>query len=69
LGLLPTITLKVVSFLTYAPYPVLLPLFKYVLEIVFCEGVQHLLRFCLNHFNCVKMAENRDKSQVAKPGK
>jgi hypothetical protein len=23
---------------------------------VFCEGVQHRLRFCLDHPNCVKMA-------------
>jgi hypothetical protein len=23
---------------------------------VFSEGVQHRLRFCLDHFNCVKMA-------------
>jgi hypothetical protein len=23
---------------------------------VFCEGVQHSLRFCLDHLKCVKMA-------------
>jgi hypothetical protein len=25
------------------------------MEIVFCEGVQHRLQFCLDHLNCVKM--------------
>jgi hypothetical protein len=30
--------------------------FKYILEVVFCEGVQHHLRFCLDPLNCVKMA-------------
>jgi hypothetical protein len=23
---------------------------------MFCEGVQHRLRFCLDHLNCVEMA-------------
>jgi hypothetical protein len=31
-------------------------LFKCILEVVFCEGVQHRLRFCLDHLSCVKMA-------------
>jgi hypothetical protein len=30
--------------------------FKSMLGVVFCEGVQHRLRFCLDHLNCVKMA-------------
>jgi hypothetical protein len=43
---------------------------------VFCEGVQHRLRFCLDHLICVRMAalqfnlqqESREKSHGAKPG-
>jgi hypothetical protein len=30
--------------------------FKFNLEIMFCEDVQSRLRFCLDHYNCVKMA-------------
>jgi hypothetical protein len=26
------------------------------MKVVFCEGIQHRLRFCLDHINCVKMA-------------
>jgi hypothetical protein len=33
-----------------------MPFFKTTLEVVFCEGVQHRLRFCLDHLSCVKMA-------------
>jgi hypothetical protein len=42
LGLLAaaaTITLEVVSFRAYSPFPALLPFFKCILEVVFCEGV------------------------------
>jgi hypothetical protein len=56
LRLLATITFKVISFCAYAPFPALLPFLKCILEVVFCESVQHRLRFCLNHLNCVKMA-------------
>jgi hypothetical protein len=42
--------------LRYAPFPELLQFFNSNLEVVFYEGVQHRLRFCLDHFNCVKMA-------------
>jgi hypothetical protein len=56
LGLLATITLKVVPFRAYVPFPALLPFLNCTLEVVFCEGVQHRLRFCLEHLNCVKMA-------------
>jgi hypothetical protein len=31
-------------------------IFKCILEAMFCESVQYHLRFCLDHFNCVKMA-------------
>jgi hypothetical protein len=55
LSLLAAITLEVVSFHAYAPFPVFLPLFKCFLEVMFCEGVQHHLQFCLNHLNFVKM--------------
>jgi hypothetical protein len=27
-------------------------IFKCILEVVFCEDVQHSLRFCLDHLNC-----------------
>jgi hypothetical protein len=33
-----------------------------ILEAVFCEAVQHLLRFCLNYLNCVKMAAFQRKA-------
>jgi hypothetical protein len=46
LGLLATITLEVVLFCTYASFPVLLPFFKCILEVMLCEGIQHRLRFC-----------------------
>jgi hypothetical protein len=26
-----------------------------MLEVLFCEAVQHRLQFCLDHLNCVKM--------------
>jgi uncharacterized membrane protein len=55
LSLLATITLKVVTFHVYAPFSVLLPFFKCILEISFCEGAQHYLRLCLDHLSCVKM--------------
>jgi hypothetical protein len=51
-----TIALEADPFRAYAPFSALLPLFKYVLEIVFCEAVQHRLRFCLDHFKCVKLS-------------
>jgi hypothetical protein len=51
LGLLASITLKVVLFCMYAP--ALLPFFKCILGVMFCEGVQHSLQFCLDHLNCV----------------
>jgi hypothetical protein len=31
----------------HAPFPALLPFLKFILEIVFFEGVQHHLRVCL----------------------
>jgi hypothetical protein len=39
LGLLTTITLEVVPFCAYVPFLALLPLFKFILEVLFCEGV------------------------------
>jgi hypothetical protein len=30
-------------------------IFKCILQVVFCEGVQHCLRFSLGHLSCVKM--------------
>jgi hypothetical protein len=37
LGLLETINLEVVLFRAYAPFPALLPFFKRIPEVVFCE--------------------------------
>jgi hypothetical protein len=53
---LATITLEVDSIGAHAPFPELLPLFKRILQVVFCEAVQHRLQSCLHRFNCVKMA-------------
>jgi hypothetical protein len=52
LGLPATITLEVVPFRAYGPIPMLLPVFKYMLEIVFLEGLQQRLRFHVDHLNC-----------------
>jgi hypothetical protein len=41
MGLLATITYELVPFQVYALFPALLLLFKYILEIMFCEGVHH----------------------------
>jgi hypothetical protein len=45
-----TITLEVV------PFHVLLTFFKCTLEVVFCEDIQHRLRFCLDHLICAKIS-------------
>jgi hypothetical protein len=37
LGLLATITLQVVTFRVYTPFPGLLPFFKLILEVMFCK--------------------------------
>jgi hypothetical protein len=42
-------------FCIYAPFPVLLPFFKCIPEIVLCEGDQHYLWCYLGHLICVKM--------------
>jgi hypothetical protein len=55
LGTLVTITIEVVPFRSYAPFPALLPFFKCIQKVVFCEGVHHRLRFCHDHLSCVKM--------------
>jgi hypothetical protein len=69
LGLLSTITLEAVPFCTCSPFPALLPFLKCTLEIVFCEDVQHRLRFCLNRLNCVKMAASQSYLQSEKQRK
>jgi hypothetical protein len=56
LGLLATITLEVVPIRVHAPSQELPPFSLCILEVVFCEGVQHRLRFCLDHLHYVKMA-------------
>jgi hypothetical protein len=54
LGLVATITLEVVLFHMYALFPALLPFFKCILEVLFSEGIEHRLQFCLDHLNYVK---------------
>jgi hypothetical protein len=56
LGLPTTLTLEVVPFRVYAPFSALPTFFKRILELAFCEGAQHHLRFCLNRISGVKMA-------------
>jgi hypothetical protein len=34
---------------------VCLPFFKCILEVVFCEGVQHRLQVCLDHLSCIEV--------------
>jgi hypothetical protein len=55
LSFLATINLEVVPFRAYATFPALLPFSKCILEVVFCEGVQHRLQLCLHYLSCVKM--------------
>jgi hypothetical protein len=57
LGKLATITLEVVPFHLYALFPALLPFFKCILDVMFCEGVQHLLRFCPSHLSFVSKGQ------------
>jgi hypothetical protein len=56
LGLLVTITLEVVPFRAYAPFPALLSFFNCTLTVVFSESVQHRLRFFFDHLTSVSMA-------------
>jgi hypothetical protein len=56
LCLLATITFEVVTFRAYAPFPALLQFVNLILEVMFCEGLQHRLRFRLDHLSGVKMA-------------
>jgi hypothetical protein len=56
LGLLATITLEAVPFALMYYSKHFCHFFKYILEVVFREGVQHLLQFCLCQLSCVKMA-------------
>jgi hypothetical protein len=65
----PPITLKVAPFRAYAPFPALLLFLKCILEVVFCEGVQHRPRFCLDHHICVKMAAFQFYLQLGKQRK
>jgi hypothetical protein len=54
LDLLAIIALEVTPFRAYAPFQSLLPSIECILQVVFFEGVQHRLRFFLDHLNCVK---------------
>jgi hypothetical protein len=64
--LLATITLEVVPFRTYALFPALPPFF--MLEVVFCEGVQQHLQLCLDYLSCVKMAAFQSGKQKSHRG-
>jgi hypothetical protein len=57
-------TLKIVTFHAYTPFPALLTFFKRILEVVFCEGVQH----CLDHLSCVRMTAFQFFLQSGKQG-
>jgi hypothetical protein len=61
-----TITLEVDPFRVYAPFPALLSFLKCLLEVVFCDGVQHHLSFYLSHLSCVKMAAIQFYLQLGK---
>jgi hypothetical protein len=66
---LVTVTLEVGPFCTYPPLPALLPFLKCILDIIFCEGVQHRLRFYLDHLICVKVAVSSiGKAQESRKG-
>jgi hypothetical protein len=51
LDLLITITLEVVPFREYSPFTAILTPVKCILKYVFCESVQHRLRFCLDRLS------------------
>jgi hypothetical protein len=68
LSLLATITLEGVTFRTYALFLAFLTFFKCILEVIFCEGVQHYQQFCLDHLNCVKMVAFQLYLQLGKKG-
>jgi hypothetical protein len=44
-------------------FPALLPFFKYILDVVFCEVVQNQLQFCLSPHLCQNGGE-AEKSRV-----
>jgi hypothetical protein len=66
LGLLTTVTLEVVLFRVYSPFPALLPFFKLTLEVVFCEGIQHRLRLFIDHPICAKITDLQFYLQLGK---
>jgi hypothetical protein len=55
LDLLATITLKAVPLHAYATFIALLPFFKCIQKVMFCEDAHHRLQFCVGHLNCIKM--------------
>jgi hypothetical protein len=76
LGLLATFTLKVVPYCTYAPFPALLPFFKCILQVVFCESVQHGHSASITSivskqqpYTVIFYRRNREKSPGTKSGK
>jgi hypothetical protein len=67
LGLLAVIALEATPFCAYAPFLALLPCFKCILEVVFCEGVQYNLRFFLETLRIPYFLDNpiTDGDEVA----
>jgi hypothetical protein len=66
LGLLATITLKVVPFHAYSPFPALLPFFKCILE---SWSVRVFGTACNSASSCVKMAASQFCLQQGKQRK
>jgi hypothetical protein len=64
LDLLATINLEAVPFRAYAPSLAFLQFFKCILEVMFCEGVQHHLQFCFSHIISVKTADFQFLSSI-----
>jgi hypothetical protein len=67
-GLLAIITLEDL-FRAYAPFQHFCHFLKCILEVMFCEGILHRLRFGLDHLICVKMASFQFHIQSGKQRK
>jgi hypothetical protein len=65
-GILATFALEIVPFCANAPFPVLLPYFKRILDVLSREDVHHCLSFCLDHLSYVKMVAVQFYLQLGK---
>jgi uncharacterized Fe-S radical SAM superfamily protein PflX len=68
-GLLAIINLELVPSQAYAAFPAFLPFLKCTLEVVFCESIQHRLRFSLDQHICTKLATHQFHLQSEKQKK